>query len=137
VANFIHDPVLYVRTAFSDLPPDFFIRENAGARTVQRLDGADAWASFSASIEKKTGEVMRVNLTLETEIIEKVAIHPVNRGFGSIIDATVHATRYRLTRDPELARLIDYHVSIVRKCGGKQELAALELLLKYYTECPR
>jgi hypothetical protein len=55
----------------------------------------------------------------------------VNRGFNSIIDATVHVTRYRENQDPVLKRLINYHVGIVRKCGGKRELEALELLKKY------
>jgi hypothetical protein len=74
---------------------------------------------------------MMVRLTLEKEIIEEVAVHPVNRGFNSIIDATVHVTRYKENQDPALKRLIDYHVGIVHKCGGKRELEALELLKKY------
>jgi hypothetical protein len=74
---------------------------------------------------------MMVRLTLEKEIIEEIAVHPVNRGFNSVIDATVHATRYRENQDPALKKLIDYHVGIVNKCGGKQELEALELLKKY------
>jgi hypothetical protein len=43
----------------------------------------------------------------------------------------VHATRYRVTRDPVLKGWIDYHAGIVRKCGGKKELEALELLMGY------
>ena len=69
-----------------------------------------------------------VSLNPEKEIIEEVTLHPVNRGFNSIIDATVHATRFKITRDPELKTLIDYHAGIVRKCGGKKELEALAML---------
>lgn len=131
VANFIHDPVLYVKTAFEDLPREMFVDEPVNGRTMQRLKNAEAWAAYSARVERKTGEAMMVELTLEKEIIEQVAVHPVNRGFGNIIDATVHATRYAVSRDPELKKQIDYHTSIIRKCGGKSELAALDLLLKY------
>jgi uncharacterized protein len=131
IANFIHDPVLYVRTAFEDLPREDFIEEWVAGRKMQRLAGSDAWAAFSATIERKTSEAMMVRLTLEKEIIEEIVIHPVNRGFASIIDATVHTTRFRLTHDPELKKMIDYHAGIVRKCGGKPEIEALELLLKY------
>jgi hypothetical protein len=131
VANFIHDPVMYVRTAFEDLPAESFIEEWVTGRKMQRLRGADAWTAFSATVERKTSEAMMVRLTAEKEIIEEVAIHPVNRGFGSIIDATVHTTRFRLTHDPELKKIIDYHAGIVRKCGGKRELEALEILLTY------
>ena len=96
-----------------------------------RLSGADAWAAFTATVVRKTNVSMLVRLSLEKEIIEEVTLHPVNRGFNSIIDATVHATRYRENRDPELKRLIDYHTGIVRKCGGKRESEALALLMKY------
>jgi hypothetical protein len=131
VANFVHDPVVYVKTAFEDLPRNSFIEEPCANTVITRLAGADAWAAFTATIVRKTHESMMVHLSLEKEVIEKVALHPVNRGFNSIIDATVHATRYKETRDPELKRLIDYHAGIVRKCGGKPEAEALDLLLTY------
>lgn len=128
VANFIHDPVLYVRAAFEDLPREMFVSEPVAGRTMQRLAGADAWAAFTATIERETSEALIVALSLEREIIENAAIHPVNRGFGNLIDATVHATRYVRGRDAKLKELIDYHTGIVRKCGGKRELAALDIL---------
>ena len=131
VANIIHDPVIYVKTAFEDLPRDRFIGEPVNGRTVQRLAGADAWAAFSATVGHRSAETMTVSLTPEKEIMETVAVHPVNRGFNSLIDATVHATRFRITRDPELRNLIGYHTGIVRKCGGKKELEALALLEGY------
>jgi hypothetical protein len=131
VANFVYDPVLYVKTAFEDLPREVFLEEMVSGKKVHRLSGADAWAAFTATVERRSGDVMMVRLIPEKEIIEEVSLHPVNRGFNSIIDATVHATRYRENRDPELRKLIDYHSGIVRKCGGKKELAALEMLIKY------
>jgi len=131
VANFVHDPVLYVRTAFEDLPRDLFIEELISGKKIMRLRSADAWAAFTATVVRTTNESMMVRLTLEKEIIEEVAIHPVNRGFNSVVDATVHATRYRVNQDPALKKIIDYHVGIVNKCGGKRELEALELLKKY------
>jgi uncharacterized protein len=131
VANFIHDPVLYVTTAFGDLPEENFISEPVNGKVVQRLAGADAWAAFSATVGHRTAETMTVSLVLDKEIIENVALYPVNRGFNNLIDATVHATRFRVTRDAELKKLIDYHAGIVRKCGGKKELEALEILAGY------
>jgi len=131
VANFVYDPVLYVKTAFEDLPHDAFLEEVVGSRKMHRLAGTDAWAAFTATIERKAGTMMMVRLLPEKEVIEEVALHPVNRGFNSIIDATVHATRFRENRNPELRKLIEYHAGIVRKCGGKKELAALDMLMKY------
>lgn len=131
VANFVHDPVIYVKTAFTDLPKEMFVDEPVNGKTMQRLAGADAWAAFSATVEHRTAETMTVSLHLEKELIEEVAVYPVNRGFNNLIDATVHATRYRVTRDPELKKHIEYHAGIIRKCGGKKELEALALLEGY------
>ncbi|MDD1685948.1 DUF447 domain-containing protein [Methanoregula sp.] len=131
VANFIHDPVLYVRTAFEDLPREMFVGEPVGDTLVQRLAAADAWAAFTTTIERTTPEVTVVSLSLQKEIIEEAVIYPVNRGFGSIIDATVHATRYQKNRDPKLKELIEYHTGIIRKCGGNRELEAMDLLMGY------
>lgn len=131
VANFVYDPILYVKTAFEDLSHDAFLKETINGRTMHRLKDSDAWAAFTTTIEKKTPGALMVTLTLEKEIIEKVFLHPVNRGFNNIIDATVHATRYVMNKDPELKKQIDYHAGIIKKCGGKQELEALELLLGY------
>jgi hypothetical protein len=131
VANFVQDPVLYVRTAFEDLSKTSFTEEVVSTKTITRLACADAWAAFTATIVRRTNESMIIRLKPEKEIIEEVAIHPVNRGFNNLIDATVHVTRFKENKDPELKRLIEYHMGIVRKCGGKRELEALELLKKY------
>ena len=136
VANFVYDPLLYVKTAFEDLPRDMFISEPVAGMTMQRLVKADAWAAFTATVDRTTSEALIVSLTLQREIIENATIHPVNRGFGSIIDATVHATRFMKTHDPELKDLIEYHTGIVRKCGGKRELAALDLLRGFIENNP-
>jgi hypothetical protein len=134
VANFLHDPVLYVKTAFEDLPRDEFVEEPVNGKRMCRLSSAEAWSAFSAKVERTTGEVVVFSLVPEKEIVEGVFVHPVNRGFNSIIDATVHATRYVMNREPELKNRIDYHAGIVRKCGGKKELAALTMLMRYIGE---
>jgi uncharacterized protein len=131
VANFVYDPVLYVQTAFDDLPHEAYADEPVAGKVMHRLCDAEAWIAFSATIENRTSESLIVRLTSEKEIIEGVFIPPVNRGFNSIIDATVHATRYEMKKDIALKKLIDYHAGIVRKCGGKRELAALDLLMTH------
>ncbi|MBN1432809.1 MAG: DUF447 family protein [Methanomicrobiaceae archaeon] len=131
VANIIHDPVIYVKTAFDDLPDDYFISENAGDMEVQRLKDASAWIAFKAEIERESGGAAIVRLTQVAEKILDEGIYPVNRGFNSIIEATVHGTRYIMNHDPRLRELIDHHASLVRKCGGSREREALGLLLDY------
>ncbi|NYT06923.1 MAG: DUF447 family protein [Methanomicrobiales archaeon] len=131
VANFIFDPVLYVRTAFEDLPPDLFISERAGELPVERLAGAEAWAAYATLIERKTDEALVVKLSLLREEIVAPVMHPVNRGFNSIIEATVHATRVVRSGDESLQQLIRHHARLVHRCGGERELEALGLLFGY------
>ena len=131
VANIVHDPVLYVTTAFSDLPQDAFLPVTVTGREMHRLGQAEAWQAFDAVVGHQGTESMTARLSPLYEEILSSTVRPVNRGFNSIIDATVHATRYAITRDPSLKHLIDYHTGIVRKCGGKRELEALGLLMSY------
>ncbi len=128
VANILHDPVMYVRTAFSDLPDDAFYEERVNDTLMYRLADAEAYVAFSAIIEQRGSESMSVRLVPVCEKVVTCKPHPVNRGFASIIEATVHATRYSMGHDPGLKNLIDHHTAIVRKCGGPRELEALRLL---------
>jgi hypothetical protein len=131
VANIVHDPVLYVTTAFSDLPHEAFLPVSVNGREMHCLAQADAWQAFDVVIEHRGTESMAVRLSPLHEEILSSTVRPVNRGFNSIVDATVHATRYVISRDPELKELIDYHAGIVRRCGGRRESEALDLLFSY------
>lgn len=131
VANFIFDPVMYVTTAFEDLPAEAFVEEKAGEFTVERLYSCEAWGAYKAKVEQTTRQSLLLSLVPLREEMGHLLLHPVNRGFNSIIDATVHGTRYKETRDKGLRDLIEYHVGIIKKCGGPRESEALSLLFDY------
>ena len=88
-----HDPLVYVQTAFDDLPVTAFIEEKAEGRTFFRLANAEAWILFDATVMKRTRETLLVGLSPVREEERLVSLRPVNRGFNSIIEATVHGTR--------------------------------------------
>jgi hypothetical protein len=131
VANIVHDPVLFVRTAFDDLSPSEFAEEEVEGFLVHRLPGAEAWIAFDAAIEKQARESMGVVLTPMKEAVLSMGVSPVNRGFNSVIEAAVHGTRYLWNRDPGLRSLIDHHRALIRRCGGPRELEALGILDGY------
>jgi len=119
-----------------DLEPGYFCEEPAGGLAVQRLSGAEGWVAFQADIARDTGESLVVALTPLREEVCSCTVHPVNRGFSSVIEATIHATRFIRREDAHLARLISHHASIVRRCGGPQEREALALLEEIlFREC--
>jgi hypothetical protein len=128
VANISYDPVLWVRTAFEDLPPEYFADITFNCRPMYRLRDCEAWIAFEATIENQTADNLIVRLSPLAEKVRSPLPRFVNRGFNSVIEATVHATRYVLFKDPELLKWIDHHERIVRKCGGKRELEAMKLL---------
>ncbi len=131
VANFSYDPVLWVTTAFNDLPHEAFVDEVAGGFKVQRLIAVEAWAAFRAKPGRQTTHSQVVELTLLREESLNVRLHPVNRGWNSLLEATVHGTRYLVKKDDHLADLIEHHAAIVKKCGGPREIEALGLLMEY------
>jgi hypothetical protein len=123
--------VLYVKTAFEDLPKEAFVEEEVDDRLMHRLQDVEAWIAFQADAERHGSQSFMVYLTPIREVVVRPQVHPVNRGFASVIEATVHATRYLRDRDPKLRELIDHHAGLVRRCGGQREQEALGMLEGY------
>ena len=131
VAHISHDPILFVKTAFEDLSEESFIQEQIGDRTIHRLRGIQNWICCNAHVEHTTSEKLFVRLEPIHVNITKVLPMPVHRGLNNIIEATVHATRFILNKDPELARFIRHHGDLVLRCGGEQDKRAMRLLYGY------
>lgn len=129
VANVIHDPVLFVRTAFDDLPAGDFV--SIPELGWDRLAAAEGYVACRVEVEREAPGALRVRLAVVREEVLEPRCIPVNRGRCAVIEATVHATRFGQSRDPRLGRLIEHHASIVRRCGGPAELEALSLLMSY------
>jgi len=128
VANLIHDPVIYVESAFGDLPEDAFTTETIDGTPMHRLAAAEAWVAFRAEVIGESSEAYSILLTPIKEEVLEHQIHPVNRGFNAIIEVAVHATRYIMNRDPELEWLIRHHLALAKKCGGEREKESIVLL---------
>jgi len=125
VANFVLDPLLYVKTAFDDLDSSFF-RSDEPAPV---LAAAYAWVEFECTIlEKPTQKSALVKLLPVKSVVVQRPIISINRAFCAVLEATIHATRYRALRDPKYLELVDHYESIVRKCGGRREIEAFQLL---------
>lgn len=127
-ANFVSDSYPYAFYAFNDCAADDLKEIDAGNKIMQVLTDTDAWIAFSAKILHETEQTYFVELTEETSAVIRPSIRPVNRGFNSIIDAAVHATRYIMKPTGELRTLLEYHLAIAKKCGGEREQQAAELI---------
>lgn len=128
VANFVSDPLLYVKTAFDDLDASFF-RPDEEAPV---LAAAYAWVEFECTVlEKPTQKTALVKLLPMRSVVKQRPILPFNRAFYAVLEATIHATRYKTLKDPKYVECIAHYESIVRKCGGRRELEAFQLLKEY------
>ncbi|MDU9376500.1 hypothetical protein McpSp1_11210 [Methanocorpusculaceae archaeon Sp1] len=127
-ANFVSDCYLYPQYAFSDAAPSDLSEVFVGGVMMQRLSGADAWMGFLTQVLHETEETYYIELMPVASEYIREDPRPINRGFNSVIDATVHATRYVHSRDDSLKMLIEYHLGIIAKCGGPREREAGALL---------
>ena len=119
--NVIHDPVVFVISAFEDLDEGWF--ESLDPPVIRN---AMSWIRFEAEIEGNFAHLKFI----EGGVIRK-GVRAVNRGFNAVIEAAVHGTRYVFSRNPELRERILYYGRIVERCGGKRERKAFDLLLSY------
>ena len=131
VLHMTDDPRWFVRTAFSDPIREEYVSEEIDGILIPRLGAISSWITCACTIENKTTQQVLVSLTPRRVVQVPHVFHPVNRGYGSVIEATVHATRYVHTKDPVLGDLISFHINVAKKCGDSTVKEAIDLLLMY------
>lgn len=128
--NFVYDPLIYVHSAFFSLPREMFVEEDGAVF----LKDAEVWIWGKAKISEEEGEPKRVDFFPQKSKILKRQLRPINRGFNSVIEATIHATRFILTGEEKYAEWIRHHFGIIEKCGSSRDREAMEELKKYIEE---
>ncbi len=122
VANITHDPMMYVECTFEDPGPEAF--EYPGGMDYPVLKRASAWILFECNQSK--GNMFE--LTPIRGVIHDKPMLCINRGKNAVIEALVHATRYRLNGDAQYLDLIGHYDRIVQRCGGDREKEAIARL---------
>jgi len=131
VLHITDDTRWFVKAAFSDPDPEEYVSETLEGISIQRLKELESWIACTCTIENKTAQQVLVSLTPVHVVQSSHVFHPVNRGYNSVIEATVHATRYVHTKDPILGDLISFHIGVAKKCGDSTVKEAIDLLLSY------
>lgn len=129
VSNVGDDPVLFVRSALSDIGHE----EIELIEGFPVLKGALAWIRFDCKI-RKGEEISVVELSPVSGAIINRTVKPINRGFNAVIEASVDATRYVIFREKKYLERIGYYDKLVRKCGGAREKEAMQLLYELIGE---
>ncbi len=131
VANVIQDPLLFVRSIVGRLDDSEFEIISHSGRGFAVLKEAAGWVCFECTDIKTTPEAIVVKLLALRAHRNPERTKAYNRGFGAIVEACVHATRYKLTKEIKYIQLINAYVNINNKCGGFRERKAMDMLLDY------
>ncbi len=128
VANVTDDAVLFVKAAFDNLDETHFSLFSG----FQVLKEAKSWILFQSVLAEESSEFYLFQLTPITVKINRKEVKAINRGLNAVIEATILATRYDVIEDErekeELKKLMVHYAGVVKKCGGRREKEAMEIL---------
>jgi len=131
VVNIVYNPLLFVRSTFSDLELSEFDYVPAQGLNFPILKEAVAWVIFECINIKNTDQALVTDLVpIEAGLTEenRKDLPVPNRGFNAVLEATVHATRYQLSGEEKYLELIRHYETLASKCGGENEKKAMKLL---------
>ncbi|MBN1134267.1 MAG: DUF447 family protein [Methanosarcinaceae archaeon] len=131
VANVVNNPLIFVRSTFSDLDTSYFDVISLEDREFPVLNDALSWVAFECSSTKITSEALVAELNPIFACLNRCVVSAPNRGFNAVLEATVHATRYRLTGDDEYLKLIQMYARLAVKCGNERDKLAMEMLYDF------
>lgn len=126
VANVSHDPVLFVESAFNDIPPESF----EWWEDHPIISDAEAWILFEARRRGNDAKTTTFDLEVLAARLGRQRPRAVSRGLSAVLEATVHATRYEALRDPKYLERVRYYAGLVRRCGGPREQEAMKRLME-------
>lgn len=131
VANVVNDPIIFVKSTFSNLDPSDLNFVSVAGREFPVLKDALSWVVFECNDMKVANEALVAELKPLHAHINRSIVQAPNRGFNAVLEAAVHATRYKLTGDEKYLKLIRAYSIIVSKCGGEREKIAIMMLNEF------
>jgi hypothetical protein len=128
VVNITNDPVAFVRYTFSEVQPEDIENISSPGREFPVLKAAQSWIAFECINTKITSEALVAELRPLRGHVGSFQPKAPNRGLNAVIEATIHATRYKMNEEEKYMKLIDFYEDIINKCGGEREKEAIRLL---------
>ncbi|EMA39000.1 DUF447 domain-containing protein [Halococcus hamelinensis] len=123
IVQFVHDPVVFTRSALSVLERDSPIHPAAAAWV--RVDVERAETGESGGTEWVDWELVPTE-----SAVESTTVPTTNRGYGAVVEATVAASRLDVPGydTAELRDRLAFFEDVVETCGGERERAAMALI---------
>ncbi len=130
IGNIVDDPMLFITAAFSNLNKKQYIFKNLAIPVLRQ---ANAWVLFECKIKSSEEPALIMLKPKLGEVVNK-KVAAINRALYAVIEAAIHATRYRATGEERYKELIEYYSTIIEKCGSGREKKALKKLKQYLGE---
>ncbi|WP_292486855.1 DUF447 domain-containing protein [Methanohalobium sp.] len=131
VANVIIDPVVFARSTFTNLYDEEFDTVSVNNRKYPFLKKALSYVIFECSDIRYTKNTLVADVLPLYACINRNVIKAPNRGFNAVLDALIHATRYRVFDNEKYLNIVYELSNTVKKCGGSKENRAMEILYDY------
>ncbi len=127
-ANVTDDAVLFVKAAFENLNETYF----SVFEGMPVLTEVNAWIVFTSVLAEERSEYFLFQLEPKAVEIKRKEVRTINRGLNAVIEATILATRLNITKNGrergEMRKQMGRYIEIVKKCGGRRENEAMEIL---------
>ncbi|APH39637.1 DUF447 domain-containing protein [Methanohalophilus halophilus] len=133
-ANVTCDPLLFIKSTFSNLEDEDFKYHPLNSKSIPLLKNSATSVIFICDEIKHTKQAMTAEIIPMGAVANDYLPRAINRGLTAVIEAAVHATRYKLTGNNEFLDLIDRCLETTYKCGGQREKDAAEILLNEIDE---
>lgn len=131
VANVVIDPVVFARSTFTNLHDKEFEMVSVNNRKYPFLKNALSYVIFECSDIRYTKNTLVADVLPLYACINRNVIKAPNRGFNAVLDALIHATRYRVFDHEKYLNMVYELNNTVKKCGGSKENKAMEILYYY------
>lgn len=131
VANVVIDPVVFARSTFTNLYDEEFDTVSVNNRKYPFLKNALSYVIFECSDIRYTKNTLVADVLPLYACINRNVIKAPNRGFNAVLDALIHATRYRVFDDEKYLNMVYELNNTVKKCGGSKENRAMKILYDY------
>jgi len=127
-ANVTDDAVLFVKAAFENLNETYF----SAFEGMLVLTEANSWIVFTTALSEERSEYFLFHVTPKAVKIKRKEVKAINRGLNAVIEATILATRFNITKNGrekgEMRKQMGRYTAIVKKCGGRREKEAMDIL---------
>lgn len=128
VANITYDSIAFVNATFNNMNTDDFEFISFEGMQYPIIKNSIGFVIFRCNSIEIKNDILFADLKPIFLKINKKKLYAPNRGFNAIIEALVHATRFKIFKIKKYKELVQYYSNLAIKCGGTREKDAASMI---------